>query len=136
MDTDFSSINDRSFWKADLFCGKNDMGSYENSVYPCIFPAVSHRAGDGWISVYCTADSVGCGNHHLVCKNCILKETVISIWVWRFLLTMGNTQSIMKKNQLSMDSRRGVPGEAAFSLQHSIPIKKMKKASRKGEIPL
>ena len=28
MDTYFSSINDCSFWKNDLFCGENDMGSY------------------------------------------------------------------------------------------------------------
>ena len=57
-----------------------------------------------------------------VCEDCVLKKTVISIQIWRFLLTMGNTQSIMKKNQLSMNSRRGFPGEAVFSLQHSIPI--------------
>ena len=55
-------------------------------------------------------------------RDCVLKKTVISIQIWRFLLTMGNTQSIMKKNQLSMNSRRGFPGEAVFSLQHSIPI--------------
>ena len=62
------------------------------------------------------------GNHYMVCEDCVLKKTVISIQIWRFLLTMGNTQSIMKKNQLSMNSRRGFPGEAVFSLQHSIPI--------------
>ena len=122
MDTYFSSINDCSFWKTDLFCGENDMGNHEDSVYPRIFPADSYRTGDGRTHVYCIADSAGCGNHHLVCKNRILKETVISVQVWRFLLTLGNTQSIMKKNQLSMNSRRGFPGEAAFSLQHSIPI--------------
>ena len=47
MDTYFSSINDCSFWKTDLFCGENDMGSYENSVYPRIFSADSYRTGDG-----------------------------------------------------------------------------------------
>lgn len=40
MDTYFSSINDCSFWKTDLFFGENDMGSYENSVYPRIFPLI------------------------------------------------------------------------------------------------
>lgn len=122
MDTYFSSINDCSFWKTDLFCGENDMGSYENSVYPRIFSADSYRTSDGRTYVYCTADFAGCGNHYMVCEDCVLKKTVISIQIWRFLLTMGNTQSIMKKNKLSMNSRRGFPGEAVFSLQHSIPI--------------
>ena len=99
MDTYFSSINDCSFWKTDLFCGENDMGSYENSVYPRIFSADSYRTGDGRTYVYFTADFAGCGNHYMVCEDCVLKKTVISIQIWRFLLTMGNTQSIMKKNQ-------------------------------------
>ena len=60
MDTYFSSINDCSFWKTDLFCGENDMGSYENSVYPRIFSADSYRTGDGRTYVYCTADFAGC----------------------------------------------------------------------------
>ena len=52
MDTYFSSINDCSFWKTDLFCGENDMGSYENSVYPRIFSADFYRTGDGRTYVY------------------------------------------------------------------------------------
>ena len=89
MDAYFSSINDCSFWITDLFCGENDMGSYENSVYPRIFPADSYRAGDGRTHVYCTADFAGCGNHHMVCEDCVLKETAISIQIWRFLVDNG-----------------------------------------------
>ena len=98
MDTYFSSINDCSFWKTDLFCGENDMGSYENSVYPRIFSADSYRTGDGRTYVYCTADPFDCGNYHLVFPHRILKFYGPSYFLGNmaaFLLTCLATISII-----------------------------------------
>lgn len=77
------------FGKLIFFAVKMDMGSYENSVYPRIFSADSYRTGDGRTYVYCTADFAGCGNHYMVCEDCVLKKTVISIQIWRFFVDNG-----------------------------------------------
>lgn len=119
MDTYFSSINDRSFWKTDLFRSETDMGIYKNFVYPCIIPAVFNRTGICRTDVYCNSDSSDCRNCRMAFQNCILKRLKKPSYlfrIWRFLLTVTDTDSIIKKNP-------GVfPDETAFWLHHFIPI--------------